>query len=103
MLCYNSSRWECHLEVAAERSSRMEDVMPRTKRLKPDEKRKELASRPDHKSALEALERFAKMVGGELTKPSGIVRQSARGRWQGTPPAYPSESAYSSRGHGTAK
>ena len=77
--------------------------MPRTKALKLDEKKKELASRPDYKSALESLDRFAKMVGGELTKPSGIVRRSARGQWQSTPSSYPSESAYSSRGHGKAK
>lgn len=76
--------------------------MPTTRELKLDEKGK-LASRPDYESALETLERFAKMMGGELTKPSGIVRQSTRGRWQSTPPAYPSESVYSCRGHGKAK
>ena len=77
--------------------------MSRTKVLKPGEKRDKLASRPDYKSALETLERFAKMEGGELTKPSGIIRRSTRGQWQGTPSSYPSEFAYSSRGHSKAK
>lgn len=77
--------------------------MPKTERPKADEQKKELASRPDYRSALETLERFAKMAGGGLTKPSGIIRQTTRGQWQSTPSSYPTESAYSSRGHGKAK
>lgn len=65
--------------------------------------RERLASRPDYEAALETLERFAKMMGGELTKPSGILRRSTRGQWQGTPPSYPPELFYPSLGHGAAK
>lgn len=76
--------------------------MVRPKKAKLAE-RQMLARRPDYEAALETLDRFAKMMGGELTKSSGILRQSTQGQWQGSPASYPPELFYPSLGHGAAK
>lgn len=74
-----------------------------TEQRKGDKMQKELASRKDYESALETLKRFAEMVGGRLTQPSGIIKQSSRGQWQSHPMVQLHEPAYSSRGRGKAK
>ena len=63
----------------------------------------ELASRQGYKRALETLERFAEMMGGKLTQPSGIIKRSSRGQWQSHPALQLRESPYSSVGRGKAK
>ncbi len=63
----------------------------------------ELASKQDYESALETLKRFAEMMGGKLTQPSGIIRGSSRGQWQSHPVLQLRESPYSSVGRGKAK
>ena len=68
-----------------------------------DKIQKELASREDYESALETLKRFAEMVGGKLTQPSGIIRPSSRRQWQTHSVSQLHEPPYSSRGRGRAK
>jgi len=73
------------------------------KQRKRGEMQGELASRQDYESALETLKRFAEMVGGKLTQPSGIIRRSSRGQWQTYPVPQIREAPYSSLGRGKAK
>ncbi len=74
-----------------------------TKQRERGEMQRELASRQDYESALETLKRFAEMVGGRLTQPSGIIRRSSRGQWQSHPMVQLHELPYSSLGRGKAK
>ena len=74
-----------------------------TKQRKGNTMQKELATRQDYESALEALKRFAEMVGGKLTQPSGIIRQSGHGQWQSHATVGLYEPTYFSRGRGKAK
>ena len=73
------------------------------KQKKRDKMQKELASKQDYESALETLRRFAEMVGGKLTQPSGIIRHSSHGQWQSHPVIQLREPPYSSCGRGKAK
>lgn len=74
-----------------------------TKQRKEGNIQKELTSRQGYESALETLKRFAEMVGGRLTQPSGIIRRSTHGQWQSRPLVQLHEPSYSSRGRGKAK
>ena len=74
-----------------------------TKQREENTIQKELASRQDYESALETLRRFAEMVGGKLTQPSGIIRRPSHSQWQTYPVSQICEAPYSSRGHGKAK
>jgi len=74
-----------------------------TKQGKEDNVQKELASRQDYESAIETLKRFAEMVGGKLTQPSGIIRRPSHGQWQSHSASQLHEPPYSSRGRGRAK
>lgn len=74
-----------------------------TKQREGDKMQKELASRQDYESALETLKRFAEMVGGNLTQPSGIIRRFGRGQWQTYQVPQIRETPYSSRERGKAK
>lgn len=74
-----------------------------TKQRKGNTMQKELATRQDYESALEVLKRFAEMVGGKVTQPSGIIRRSSHGQWQSHSVPQLREPPYSTCGRGKAK